>query len=99
MKSSGGPKRLVGAKYPVTWYPQEPKNGCSITGRNSTWVNPMSFTYDTKSWASSAKLSERLLSCKIFFQEPICTSYTEYGFDVPAGTSLRLLNHFLSCHL
>jgi hypothetical protein len=43
-KSSGSPKRAVGAKYDVTWYPHEPPNGCSITGISSTWVKPMSLT-------------------------------------------------------
>ena len=44
LNSSGVPNRLVGAKKPMTWYPQDPENGCSMTGRSSMWVYPISLT-------------------------------------------------------
>ncbi len=53
LKSSGGPKRDVGAKNPVTWYPQDPENGCSRMGMSSMCVKPISFTYAVRSVASS----------------------------------------------
>ena len=41
MKSSGVPKRLVGANSDTGWYPHDPSNGNSVTGRSSRWVKPM----------------------------------------------------------
>ena len=53
MKSCGVPKREVGAKNPVDWYPHEPANGYSATGRSSTCVKCICRAYCASAPAAS----------------------------------------------
>src|SRR5690554_671698 len=97
MNSSGFPNRLVGAKNPVTWYPHEPENGYSVTGINSTWVYPISLTYDASSSASSGYFRERPPSSGFLLHDSRCTSYTETGLSKELQF-LRFFIHFESFH-